>query len=86
MEYAIWNRSSMEDEAITTEAAQEIISPAPYHTGPYGQMGDEIDLVLYEEEALPVVKAVRYGGVWYLIPSNQIAFMEHELASRELVR
>ena len=83
MIYTIWSRIEHEGKEITEHEAQELLKSAPMHTGPYGYMGSEVDLVLYSEagEGEPVVEAIHYGGKWMEIPGSQSDFISHELAT-----
>ena len=87
MTYTIWNRVVEEEKEITEQEALKIVKRADLYAGPYGYMGLDVDLVLYEcqeedqeDEQEYIVVAVRYKGEWLEIPRHQTPYISHELS------
>lgn len=85
--YRMWSRFEDDELPMSQSALKKILSETEgILTGPFGGMGEQIDLVLYEdaEDGIPSVAAVHIapeiGGHWYTIPDSQSAFISHELS------
>ena len=71
--YSIYDRVNCEDKEITEQEAENIYKSASCHSGPYGNMGSQIDKVLYrveDEDCTATIVAIHYNNEWLIIPEK----------------